>query len=172
MATLPESICLSIAPQPMPITFSDNSFPAPDMDDTETLDAYDHCNWSVGTVDRGSGDDWAAFLDAIYVPEENRIHYHVVVDSGSYTGETEREIVDPNNEQEVLGLRKLPESLYYQGLECADGLEMDEEELAETEVRWNKYIDELLAKRISREDEQAILEQSADYFNHYIAGDR
>lgn len=37
---------------------------------------------------------------------------------------------------------------------------------------WATHIDSLVAQAISPEDEEAAVEQTADYFDRHIAGDR
>lgn len=136
----------------------------------ERLDAYDHLTWTVGALeDQPDGGEWMACFDAVYNEVENTIDYHVVVDGGSFVDTIKQGSIPAWDKSKVAGLKGVPEYWHYIGAE-QDFL-MDEEQLERTSASWSAHIDYLLTQGISREDEEAIREQSPEYFDRYIAGD-
>lgn len=144
-------------------------------DDEEKLDAYGHLNWTVGTDEEKQEDgEWMACFDAIYNRDTNTIDYEVVVDGGSFVDTPETGSIPAWDKDKVAGLKSLPE--YWQDIGIEHGLIMDDECLKHTMESWGKWIDELLTQGMSKEDEDAAresaAEQSIDYFDHFVAGDR
>jgi hypothetical protein len=139
----------------------------PIEDPPDELDAYGHLTWTVGTIDDEPG--WMACFDAVYDENTNTICYHVVVDGGSFVDTPESGSVTPD---ELDDLKGLPDQWHDVGLEASAGLRMDEELLAATKKSWEAHIDELFKQACDPEEIEAAAEQSLDYFNHYIAGDR
>lgn len=140
----------------------------PIEDPPDELDAYGHLSWTVETTDG----EWMACFDAVYEEETNVILYEVVVDGGCYVETVEKGAIPAHDHEKVRWLKTFPELWYEIGIESAGDLIMDPESLKQTKDTWSDHVDSLAARSISEEDEQANLEQSADYFNHYIAGDR
>lgn len=140
----------------------------------DKLDAYGHLIWTVGTKEERPEDDlggeWMACFDAVYNEVTNTIDYEVVVDGDTFVDTPERGSIPAWEKDKVTGLKDLPDYWHSIGLE--QGLPMDNDQLAETRASWEKHIDGLLTKGITPEDEEATLEQSPDYFNHFIGGDR
>jgi hypothetical protein len=141
----------------------------PIEDPPDELDAYGHLTWTVGTVEDESGGSWMACFDAVYDENSNTIRYEVVVDGGSFVDTPESGSVSPDN---LDGLKGLPDRWHEVGLVASAGLRMDEELLAETKKNWEAHIDDLFKQACDPEEVEATTEQSLDYFNHYIAGDR
>lgn len=140
----------------------------PTEDPPDELDAYGHLTWTVGaTDDQPDGGEWIACFDAVYDENTNMIRYQVVVDGGSFVDTPEKGSVSPDD---LEGLKSLPDYWHSIGLE--HGLLMDEEQLAETRKSWASHIDDLYKQACDIEIVEDITEQSLDYFNRYIAGDR
>ena len=147
----------------------DLSWHNPIEDPPDELDAFGHLNWTVSEQeDQPDGGEWMACFDAIYNPSTGLVDYHIVVDTGSYTGTPEQGSV---NAADIGSLKDLPEYWHYIGVE--QGLLMDENVLATTRERWSVYLDELKEKipQVQPNHETGV-EESLDYFDRYIAGDR
>lgn len=150
-----------------------------DVDDN-ALDAFEHLTWSVGATEDqpdGTPGEWMACFDARHIADTDLIEYHVVVDTGTSVDTVETKTVSVSDEAGILELRAIPCSWHYKGME--QDLIMDEKQLFDTEVSWKTHIDELMALAaltVLTDDVDALIdseiEQSADYFNRYIAGDR
>jgi hypothetical protein len=133
---------------------------------TDKLDAYGHLNWTVGN------DDWLACFDAIR--RGDMIDYHVVVDceSASFVDTTEKGSIPV---AEIDQLRQLPSRYADRFAENYPG---EDSGWQETWRTWNAHLDSLVAAGTTpdaAEDEAeaaAAEEQSLDYFNRHIAGDR
>lgn len=136
----------------------------------EKLDAHGHLNWTVGSKEEDDG-VWMACFDASYEEVTNTIVYHVVVDGGNFVITPEKGRIPAHDSEKVSWLKTIPERWHEVGYEAADGLEMDGELLKETLKDWVKHIDSLAAQAIDPDDECAVNEQSADFFDRYISGD-
>lgn len=110
-----------------------------------------------------------ACFDAVYDENTNTILYEVVVDGGSFVDTLESGSVSPDQLDDLKGL---PDRWHDIGLEASAGLRIDEELLAETRKIWETHIDDLYAQACDPEEIEATTEQSLDYFNRHIAGDR
>lgn len=141
----------------------------PVEDPPEELDAYGHLTWTVGTVENGSGESWMACFDAIYDENTNTIRYEVVVEGGGFVDNPESGSVGPD---ELDQLKGLPGRWHDIGCEASDGLVMDEELLAETKKTWGAHLDDLFQQACDPDEIESATEQSFDYFNRHIAGDR
>jgi hypothetical protein len=142
----------------------------PIEDPPDELDAYGHLTWTVGTLeDQSEGGEWMACFDAIYDENTNSIRYEVVVDGGTFVDTPDRGSISPDK---IEDLKSLPDYWHEVGLEASAGLLMDEDLLAETKKNWAAHIDDLYKQARDPEEVEAIVEQSPDYFNRYIAGDK
>lgn len=141
----------------------------PIEDPPDELDAYGHLTWTVGAVEDEADGEWMACFNAAYDENTNTIRYEVVVDGGSFVDTPERGSVSPDNLDYLKGL---PDRWHEIGLEASAGLLMDEELLAETRKSWTAHIDDLYKQACDSEEIEATTEQSLDYFNRHIAGDR
>jgi hypothetical protein len=110
-----------------------------------------------------------ACFDAIYDENTNSIRYEVVVDGGTFVDTPDRGSISPDK---IEDLKSLPDYWHEVGLEASAGLLMDEDLLAETKKNWAAHIDDLYKQARDPEEVEAIVEQSPDYFNRYIAGDK
>jgi hypothetical protein len=140
---------------------------------TTYLDAYGHLTWTVGN------DDWVACFDAIRAGD--KIRYHVVVncDSAGFIDTVETGEVDANDSNAIDNIRGFPG--YYADMcnEMCNQADYGPVEWEETEKAWNAHLDELLKMGTQpdpaadeAEEAAAAYEQSLEYFNRYIAGDR
>lgn len=137
----------------------------------DKLDAYGHMNWTVGN------EDWVACFDACRVG--NKVEYHVVVDceSGGFTDTLEHATV-PATPEGVASLLNLPGR--YADICCdiylsdpAVAEEYGAIEWEQCDREWRQHLQSLLTTTPDESDEEGYSdEQSLDYFNRYIAGDR
>lgn len=139
----------------------------PVEDPPDELDAYGHLTWVVGTIEDEPG--WLACFDAVYDVNCDAIHYEVVVDGGSFVDTPEKGSVSPDKADDLKGL---PDKWHEVGLEACAGLTMDEQLLTETRKSWADHIDDIRREARDSESIEAATEQSLDYFNRHIAGDR
>ena len=134
----------------------------------DKLDAYGHLSYTVGN------EDWLACFDAIRIPGD-LIAYHVVVncESGSWIDTIESGTV-PATADGIATIAGLPERYLDVCLEgYADTEEYGEIEWEDCATAWPKHLAWLLTQPSPNDDEaDAAAEQSLDYFNRYIAGDR
>jgi hypothetical protein len=143
------------------------------MTDENKLDAYGHLTWTVGN------EDWITCFDARRVSAG--IEYHVIVDceSGGFTDTIEHNTV-PATAEGIANLLCFPS--YYADICSEHYIDVPNDkygpiEWQETEASWRRHLEFLLT--VEPDDEagddeaaQAAEEQSLDYFNRYIAGDR
>ena len=144
-----------------------------DSDEPSKLDAYGHLTWTLGD------NDWMACFDAVRVGDE--IHYHVVVncESGGFIETTESGAIPVKDAEKLFGL---PSSYVDIGIENHLVARQKREPVGrfayrDCEKRWKRHIKQLIAEKPSDpdpdgEEAAAAEEQSLDYFNRYIAGDR
>jgi len=143
------------------------------MTEENKLDAYGHLTWTVGN------EDWIACFDARRVTDG--IEYHVVVDceSGGFTDTIEHGTV-PATVEGIVPLFVLPgryadmcvEMYLDKPADDQDGY--GEVEWQDTDASWRRHLEFLLTVEPEPDevDENYSDEQSLDYFNRYIAGDR
>ena len=141
----------------------------PIEDPPDDLDAYGHLTWTVGATNEEADGEWMACFDAVYDENTNTIRYEVVVDGGFFVDTPECGSISPG---ELDDLKGLPDRWHKIGMEASDGLLMDEELLAETKKSWEAHIDDLYAQACDPDEIEATTEQSLDYFNRHITGDR
>lgn len=151
------------------MTIPDCNRDNPIEDPPDELDAFGHLNWTVNSLDdQPDGGEWMACFDAIYNKSTGLVDYHVVVDTESFTDTAERGSVIP---ADIDDLKDLPEYWHYIGVE--QGLLMDDEALKATSKSWSDWLDEIKASIPQAAfDRKTDVEQSLDYFDRYIAGDR
>jgi len=134
------------------------------------LDAYGHMNWTVGN------EDWVACFDACRVG--NKIEYHVVVDceSAGFTDTLEHATVYATPEG-IAPLFDLPGryadiccDMYLNDPVVAE--EYGPIECEQCDRGWRLHLQSLLTATPDENEEDYSDEQSLDYFNRYIAGDR
>jgi hypothetical protein len=136
------------------------------------LDAYGHMNWTVGN------EDWTACFDACRVG--NKVEYHVVVDceSAGFTDTVEHRTV-PATPDGIAPLFNLPGryadicvEMYLNDPVVAE--EYGEIEYEQCDREWRLHLQSLLltATPDNEYEGDCSEEQSLDYFNRYIAGDR